>query len=1007
MKLEISTGKRIFGLYRLAFNQFLLLVFMSKELHNDQQVTNATEESSYLASHLKPKVQSKIQPKVSSKIQAKLMTGIGKKKEIQSEKSLSGQQLPEEVQAKMENSFGQDFGGVKIHTDSTKAENINAKAYTQGNAIHFAPGEYNPASQQGQELIGHELTHVVQQGQGKVGKGEIHGKGLEINKDASLEQEADESGKKAALGETINLGNSALPPSGDDQPVQRFEAKGHEAAERTALTSGSKMSNEEASMVYYGNWMRDMNQALVPSLAESLTPDIVFVIINFLGYKKFGRYMNAEEFGYYIPAEHLDNPAGQLPGKQFDYYNSPPAINKEMYKDVDSLKTSTWAPRPADFTTPQADNDPQTGTVLGANLFSVDQNGVMAHIRRTNLHVEDRLQYAAQKGRTPEGMMHLGAALHSVEDLFAHSNYVEIAIDQLLKEDKTLLPTLEPENRSVRKLTSSVDNTLTPEAGDKMPVLTTGTFLGADTLQSVGAEGIKMLREGLGEVKTDAEKAAQDGLMDKIVLSVDNNPTLKKKVVDSLFAPLIPDYLKSTIVPTLYNTPLYGAYTVMKMIPSIPIPLDDIKNVIRKFINNNLLKPAAEQIEARLLVSKVQDTPLYKVEGENNKVIEAGGNVSSPMNEISSSITGEKPNPAEELAKAKKKKELFDKTPKKVMANASHSQLAKDHSNSIFFGLAFGLAVEADKMLRDEMLKFWDANKITNPDDAILSKDPNTLDKEGKNTQQFVQQRKNDDKKILDYGNQVYNDGHEAGQSYNLQEIRDDSANNILLVASTLDNIKNAGDASLHYLGIAKGMVGKANFINTDTKNLIKAGINKTEKGVNVVIAENNKIELEKVSLEFRAASDMVRTAKTLEAREAAYKQLLLARQRYIDWVVNVFKSKDPKFTAYGMGFYLTFATVIDKELAAVAPAYPQEQINLLSSAADPLSRSVITLPSLKGNKYESLLMASRKIIDHPYASTWWKPYVASFMRKNSTQIMDEIRARNAGYAHFEGEHHH
>ena len=40
-----------------------------------------------------------------------------------------------------------------------KAEEIGALAYAQGTDIHFAPGQYNPECQEGQKLIGHELTH--------------------------------------------------------------------------------------------------------------------------------------------------------------------------------------------------------------------------------------------------------------------------------------------------------------------------------------------------------------------------------------------------------------------------------------------------------------------------------------------------------------------------------------------------------------------------------------------------------------------------------------------------------------------------------------------------------------------------------------------------------------------------------------------------------------------------------------------------------------------------------
>jgi len=73
-----------------------------------------------------------------------------------------GGPLPEAVRQKMETAFGQDFSAVRIH-EGPHVASIGALAYTQGTHIHFAPGTYRPESASGQALIGHELTHVVQQ----------------------------------------------------------------------------------------------------------------------------------------------------------------------------------------------------------------------------------------------------------------------------------------------------------------------------------------------------------------------------------------------------------------------------------------------------------------------------------------------------------------------------------------------------------------------------------------------------------------------------------------------------------------------------------------------------------------------------------------------------------------------------------------------------------------------------------------------------------------------------
>jgi hypothetical protein len=78
-----------------------------------------------------------------------------------------GSAIPDETRSAMESGFGADFSGVRVHqgggADSLN-RSLSAKAFTSGNDIFFRSGEYDPGSKQGQQLLAHELTHVVQQG---------------------------------------------------------------------------------------------------------------------------------------------------------------------------------------------------------------------------------------------------------------------------------------------------------------------------------------------------------------------------------------------------------------------------------------------------------------------------------------------------------------------------------------------------------------------------------------------------------------------------------------------------------------------------------------------------------------------------------------------------------------------------------------------------------------------------------------------------------------------------
>jgi hypothetical protein len=78
-----------------------------------------------------------------------------------------GQPMSPAVRREFEPRFGQDFGGVRIHTSPEAAQvsrEINARAFTIGRDVMFGAGQYAPETMEGQKLLAHELTHVVQQG---------------------------------------------------------------------------------------------------------------------------------------------------------------------------------------------------------------------------------------------------------------------------------------------------------------------------------------------------------------------------------------------------------------------------------------------------------------------------------------------------------------------------------------------------------------------------------------------------------------------------------------------------------------------------------------------------------------------------------------------------------------------------------------------------------------------------------------------------------------------------
>lgn len=77
-----------------------------------------------------------------------------------------GEPMPHQVRGQMEGAFGADFSDVRVHQGSEAAElndKVQAKAFAVGHDVFFRDGLPDTSSAEGQHLLAHELTHVVQQ----------------------------------------------------------------------------------------------------------------------------------------------------------------------------------------------------------------------------------------------------------------------------------------------------------------------------------------------------------------------------------------------------------------------------------------------------------------------------------------------------------------------------------------------------------------------------------------------------------------------------------------------------------------------------------------------------------------------------------------------------------------------------------------------------------------------------------------------------------------------------
>lgn len=208
-------------------------------------------------------------------VQSKVLSGHNPavssdfKSSIQSLKG-NGQSLPDSVRGYFEPSFGYDFSSVRIHTSNTAAvtaKSINARAFTLGKDIVFGSGQYLPNTKQGKKLIAHELTHVVQQGNGKIQtKPEIG------HSQDEYEQEAKENAENLELIREPLVSNRGL---GSRQNlglhVQRSDFECHEELNRLAEEKHDEENIIQASF----------NSTGVPTVQRQEEPGLFEQVVGF------------------------------------------------------------------------------------------------------------------------------------------------------------------------------------------------------------------------------------------------------------------------------------------------------------------------------------------------------------------------------------------------------------------------------------------------------------------------------------------------------------------------------------------------------------------------------------------------------------------------------------------------------------------------------------------------------------------------------------------------------
>lgn len=175
--------------------------------------------------------------------------------------------------------------------------------------------------------------------------------------------------------------------------VEHPHSWGHQSIEEAALAHRpTPPADDVVARIYFGNWLRDYSQVVTDQTKKLASAETWARVVNLLSHGEFGVHsdfdVSREILGEYRWEEHIDNPTGC----------------RGVSSDMLSFDSNLMLPRYIRW-----DQSPTT-TALG--------------------YMVGELSAAVSIGDNVNGWRHLGQALHTLEDFYAHSNYAELALIQ-------------------------------------------------------------------------------------------------------------------------------------------------------------------------------------------------------------------------------------------------------------------------------------------------------------------------------------------------------------------------------------------------------------------------------------------------------------------------------------------------------------------------------------------------------------------------------------------------
>ncbi|KAH6951938.1 heterokaryon incompatibility Het-C [Fusarium avenaceum] len=445
-----------------------------------------------------------------------------------------------------------------------------------------------------------------------------------------------------------------------------------------------RFSALERRQIYFGNWLRDFSQIIDTTGLDTVPEPVLRAIVSILGFMEFGFAtdefdVTRERLGCYTHVEHIDNPKGY----------------PDNAKDTDERLRGPVDPRELQF-------DAKTGM---KNYIANSDKGWDTSAD----YVTRQLRECIKLGRegTPkakkEAFIHLGAALHTLEDFSAHSNFTELCLHELGEEnvfafvgEACRVRTLGWRGRMVPPIVTGtfgmldIFHSLLGEADDMAVLQCKGSLENLENEMNIGEIAFQHLFDLVKAAITAISKLASDStIKDPIMQQLETVGVLFQKAEEEK---------KSTTAESTLD-----ANQLWQTIEPIFYLHDRIKKWIQERTEQHDAEPLSEESSSQL--GKYTDQLVFKY---LSLMIE------SSIMQLRNALKAAKERVDAEAAKSTSAEVYLDGDG----SDPSHSDISKDHFSNVLNQPAGLVSTVTTNWTTQQVVKCWD-DKFRDEEDTI------------------------------------------------------------------------------------------------------------------------------------------------------------------------------------------------------------------------------------------------------------------------------------------------